>query len=46
MEFYQDDDWFEEEPEELVLWKCATPKEEVLGTVCEIKQFQKFLLRK
>jgi len=36
---------FEEEPEELVLWKCATPKEEVLGTVCEIKRLVQSGLR-
>lgn len=33
------------EPESLELWNCATPKEEVLGTVCEIKRLVRNGLR-
>ena len=29
---------YEKNPEEIEVWQCATPKEEVLGTVCEIKR--------
>ena len=36
---------FAEEPQELVLWNCATPKDEVLGAVCEIRRLVQSGLR-
>ena len=36
---------FADKPEALTLWNCATPKEEVLGTVFEIKRLVKNGLR-
>jgi len=36
---------FAEEPKELKLWNCATPKDEVLETVCEIRRLVQSGLR-
>lgn len=36
---------FAEEPKEILLWNCATPQDEVLETVCEIKRLVQSGLR-
>lgn len=36
---------FAEEPKEILLWDCATPQDEVLETVCEIKRLVQSGLR-